>query len=176
MPRKNATPRYDVFISYSHRDKVWVRGTLEPHLKREGLKVCIDHRDFNAGAFALTEMERAVQESRKTVAVVTQHYLDGEWTAFEEVLAATLDPAALRQRLVPIRLERVELPLRLNARIWIDMADARERPSGSIASSRHCANARPAAPVRHRAGHLVRRAPRRPRIWRSSTTGTSIWS
>lgn len=36
---------YDVFISYSFRDKSWVRGELLPKLDAAGLKTFIDFRD-----------------------------------------------------------------------------------------------------------------------------------
>jgi hypothetical protein len=40
--------KYDVFISYSHKDEEWVRNILLPTLEKQGLKVCVDYRDFNA--------------------------------------------------------------------------------------------------------------------------------
>jgi hypothetical protein len=40
--------KYDVFISYSHKDQEWVRNILLPTLEKQGLKVCIDYRDFIA--------------------------------------------------------------------------------------------------------------------------------
>ena len=51
-PMAGESPEYewDVFISYSHLDGDWVRGTLMPELKKaEGLKVCIDKEDFVVG-------------------------------------------------------------------------------------------------------------------------------
>ena len=36
--------KYDVFISYSHKDEEWVRNVLLPTLEKQGLKVCIDYR------------------------------------------------------------------------------------------------------------------------------------
>jgi hypothetical protein len=36
--------KYDVFISYSHKDEDWVVNTLLPALENVGLKVCIDFR------------------------------------------------------------------------------------------------------------------------------------
>lgn len=41
---------YDVFLSYSQADAKWVRGELLARLERAKLKVCIDYRDFEAGA------------------------------------------------------------------------------------------------------------------------------
>jgi hypothetical protein len=39
---------YDVFISYSHDDKGWVRGELLQRLEAAGLKAYIDFRDFGS--------------------------------------------------------------------------------------------------------------------------------
>ena len=46
---------YDVFISYRQQepDKSWVRHTLLPSLKSEGLRVCIDFECFRLGGLSL---------------------------------------------------------------------------------------------------------------------------
>jgi protein toll len=51
---------YDVFISYSHADEDWVVKTLLPRLEAEGLKVCIDYRDFKPGKSSRHNMRDAV--------------------------------------------------------------------------------------------------------------------
>jgi hypothetical protein len=51
---------FDVFISYSSRDKVWVRGELLKRIEQAGLKAFIDYRDFTRGALIIKEMERGV--------------------------------------------------------------------------------------------------------------------
>ena len=84
---------YDVFISYSSKDQEWVRGELLRELETQGLRVCIDFRDFELGAPSVTEMERAVEQSRKTLLILTQHYLASAWTEFETLLVQTRDPA-----------------------------------------------------------------------------------
>ncbi len=60
-----------IFISYSHRDQVWVRDWLAPRLEAAGLKVLIDTRDFTVGAAELDNIERAVEASRWTLLVLT---------------------------------------------------------------------------------------------------------
>ena len=55
--------QYDVFISYSHRNKEWVRGILLPRLENAGVKVFIDFRDFIIGAPLVREMERGIMMS-----------------------------------------------------------------------------------------------------------------
>ena len=60
---------YDVFISYSSIDQGWVRSYLLPRLERAGLKVLLDHRDFEIGVPRLVNVERAIQRSRKVLAI-----------------------------------------------------------------------------------------------------------
>jgi hypothetical protein len=111
---------YDAFISYSHHDKTWVHGTLLLRLEAADLRVCIDFRNFELGAPSLTEMERAVLQSRKTLLVLTPDYLASEWTEFENILASTLDPAARRRRVIPLLLKPCKPPLRIRVLTHVD--------------------------------------------------------
>jgi hypothetical protein len=64
---------YDVFISYRHKDpdKTWVRNTLLSSLESAGPPACIDFRDFQLCAPLVTEMERAIEQSRYTLAILS---------------------------------------------------------------------------------------------------------
>ncbi len=104
--------KYDVFISYSSANKDWVRKTFAPILEKAGLKVCDYYRDFDVGAPIVKEMERAVLESRKTVLILSTAYLNSGWTEFENLMLQTLDAANQQRRLLPVIIEKCELPLR----------------------------------------------------------------
>jgi hypothetical protein len=93
---------YDVFISYSHKNKEWVRGELLSRLEEAGLRVCIDYRDFRLGAPSITEMERAASTSRKTLLVLTPEYVASDWTNFENIMLQTLDPVNRTLRIIPL--------------------------------------------------------------------------
>jgi hypothetical protein len=112
--------RYDVFVSYSHVDKNWVREWLVPCLKEASLSVCVDYECFKPGSPSIIEMERAALQSRKTVLVLTPGYLRSEWAEFENILVQTADPAGRRQRLVPLLLARCDLPPRLGMLTYSD--------------------------------------------------------
>lgn len=105
--------RYDVFISYSHKDEDWVQNWLLARLEAAGLKVCIDFRDFDLGASALDNMEQAATISNKTLLVMTPNWVASEWSNFEALLTQTQDPAARRRRLIPLMLQKSDLPPRL---------------------------------------------------------------
>jgi len=117
---------YDVFISYSSKDKAWVRGELLPRLEASGLRVCIDYRDFRPGAPIVKEIERAVLTSRRILLVLTPNYLASAWTDFEHLLTATLDPANQNLRLLSVFLAACELPLRLRYLGAVDFVDEPE--------------------------------------------------
>jgi TIR domain len=111
---------YDVFISFSHADATWVREWLQPRLEAAGLRVCIDWRDFDVGVPSLENMERAVNHSRHTLLVLTPAWVASEWTAFEELLTQTTDPAARRRRLIPLLLQPCRPPRRIAMLTYAD--------------------------------------------------------
>jgi tetratricopeptide (TPR) repeat protein len=112
--------KYDVFISYSHKDEEWVINTLLPALEIAGLRVCIDYRDFDAGKPSIVNMEDAVDESRHTVLVLTPNWTGSEWTDFEAVLTQTDDPVGRRQKMIPIMLEKCTPPKRVRSFTYVD--------------------------------------------------------
>jgi hypothetical protein len=56
-----------------------------PRLLADGLAVCIDVDAFRLGAPLVLEMERAVQASRYTLAVLSPQYLESGFTELENV-------------------------------------------------------------------------------------------
>jgi len=117
---------YDVFISYSRKDKAWVRGELANRLQQLGLKTCIDVEDFRAGAPTIKEIERAATISKKTLLIMTPNYLNSEWTEFETYLLQTQDPTNKDFRIIPLLYESCNLPSRLSYLSYIDFTDAEE--------------------------------------------------
>lgn len=117
--------KYDVFLSYrqSEPDCNWVRCILEPKLKLGGLATCIDIRDFQLGETLLLEMERAVEQSRYTLAVLSPAYLESNFTELENLLAGHLGLEESRNRLIVVQRAPCHPPLRMRANLWLDMQD-----------------------------------------------------
>ncbi|MEZ4867316.1 MAG: toll/interleukin-1 receptor domain-containing protein [Caldilineaceae bacterium] len=112
--------QYDLFISYSHADRVWVWQVLLPRLEQANLRVCIDTRDFSIGVPLLTNIATAVEQSRHTLIILTPAWLESHWTEFESLLVATTDPAGHRAKLLPLMLIACELPLRIRSLVYCD--------------------------------------------------------
>jgi hypothetical protein len=116
---------YDVFISYSSKDHVWVRGPLLERLEAAGLRVCIDVRDFQPGAPIVTEMERAVLTSRYTLVVLTPDFVNSSWTEFEQVLTFTLAHGFKQRRVIPLLKAACAPQLRIQALTPVDFTNPR---------------------------------------------------
>jgi hypothetical protein len=113
--------KYDAFISYSHKDADWVQSELLPRLENHGFKVCIDFRDFPGGGAAISSMENAVISSKRVILVMTPSYIESEWGTFENLMARTIDPAAIRRKVVPLLKETCEIPLYLKMLTYRDL-------------------------------------------------------
>ena len=112
---------YDIFISYSHKDSPWVTGELLPKLEQHGFRVFIDFRDFQSGSFSVTEMERAVNSSKRVLLVLTDDYIKSDWGTFENVMGQTTDPAAINRKLIPVLRGTCNIPLRLQILHYRDL-------------------------------------------------------
>ncbi|XP_053949429.1 protein toll-like [Anastrepha ludens] len=77
--------KYDAFISYTHQDKHFVELELLPGLEQAtpAFKVCIHVRDWLVGAFISEQIIDSVEESRRTIIVLSQHFIQSEWTLME---------------------------------------------------------------------------------------------
>src|SRR5574341_443858 len=115
--------KYDVFISYSHKDEEWADKVLRQHLDNAGLKVCIDYRDFEAGKMALLNMQDSAKQSKHVVLILTRNWLNSEWSLFEALVGGTKDPAGLQKKLVPLLCEAgIEKDINdfIAMRTWVD--------------------------------------------------------
>ena len=112
---------YDVFMSYRHQDvDTRFARDLVAALEAEGYRVAIDERDFPANASFLQEMERAIRQSRFTVAVISSRYLESGNTQEEAIITKVLDMGDRKRRLIPLIVESVPMPAWLYGIVGID--------------------------------------------------------
>lgn len=76
---------YDAFISYSHKDEEFVVNELVPKLESgpRPYKLCLHYRDWLAGEWIPTQITRSVEQSRRTIVIVSPNFLESVWGAME---------------------------------------------------------------------------------------------
>jgi hypothetical protein len=79
---------YDVFVSYSDKDRTWVLDELIPNIeKRAEINICLHERDFQVGLGILENIIQCMDKSRCLLLVISESFLKSNWCAFEMHLA-----------------------------------------------------------------------------------------
>lgn len=73
---------YDAFISYSHADEDFVVEHLVPGLENK-YTLCLHQRDWIPGIPIPTQIATSVEESRRTIIVLSQSFVDSAWGRME---------------------------------------------------------------------------------------------
>ena len=100
---------YDVFLSYSSRDKTRVFA-LAQRLDQEGVRVWVDKSFIRAGTQFLRVIDKGLSSSRRMVACWSRAYLKSECCMAETFTILSSDPSNANLRLIPVLLEDCELP------------------------------------------------------------------
>ncbi|XP_058803616.1 protein toll-like [Phymastichus coffea] len=96
--------KYDAFISFSHKDEDFVEREIIAKLE-EGprpYKLCLHYRDWLAGEWIPLQISRSVEESRRTVVILSPNFLESVWGRMEFRAAHTQVLKEGRARLIVI--------------------------------------------------------------------------
>ncbi|MBN2442185.1 MAG: toll/interleukin-1 receptor domain-containing protein, partial [Spirochaetales bacterium] len=115
-----------VFISYSTRDREWVTKYLLAGLEDKGIPCHIDYRDFEIGPPILINIEKAFEQCSATIVVYSPGWVESKWALFEAMMLQTGDPINLKKKMLPIMLEKCEVPKRLQIFTYADFTDKKE--------------------------------------------------
>lgn len=115
------TKPFDIFISYKSENLTWVE-RLKRDLERRGVKVWLDKEQIRPGDFFAEALENGIQMSKSMGLIVTPESLRSNWVREEYYRALTLVNEDSLQ-LIPIILEKAELPGFLKGRQFVDFSD-----------------------------------------------------
>ena len=120
----------DFFISYTGADLQWAEW-ITAQLCDAGYTTVFQEWDFHAGGNFVLEMHRAAIETRRTLAVLSQRYLDAIFTNPEWAAAFVRDPKGEERILVPVRIEDFKPNGLFAPLIYIDMVGLSENDAKS---------------------------------------------
>ncbi|XP_069106975.1 neurogenic locus notch homolog protein 1-like [Argopecten irradians] len=100
---------WDAFVSYKSADfdENFVVHKLFPKLEKElGFTLCLHHRDFVPGETIANNIIKAVDNSRRTILILTPRFVTSEFTRFEYQIAQQ-EMLKRTHRIIPILLEDI---------------------------------------------------------------------
>jgi tetratricopeptide (TPR) repeat protein len=115
----------DFFISYNKADKAWAEWVAWI-LEEAGYSVIIQAWDFRPGENFVLRMQEAARESKQTIAIISQAYLDAMYTYPEWAAAFAQDPRGENRTLIPIKVNPCEPSGLLKQIINIDLVGLSE--------------------------------------------------
>jgi TIR domain len=129
-------------------------------LEEAGCSVVIQAWDFRPGSNFVLEMQQAATMAERTIAVLSNDYLDALYTQPEWAAAFVQDPMSKRGVLLPVRVRPCELKGLLASLIYIDFVEqeegvARQRLLDGIHLERAKPNMAPAFPGARKEPHTT---------------------
>ncbi|HAJ61008.1 MAG TPA: hypothetical protein DCP31_18555, partial [Cyanobacteria bacterium UBA8543] len=122
--------RYDAYISYVDKepDATWVWDTLVPQLEDAGLRIAVSGDSEDPGVARVVNIERGINQAKRTVVVLSEAYLADNMAEFENVLVQTMGIQEGAYRLLPVKTAPIEpnrLPTRLSMLTTLDLVHPR---------------------------------------------------
>jgi hypothetical protein len=102
----------DFFVSYTSTDRAWAEW-IAWQLEAKDYTVVIQAWDFRPGSDFVQKMHQAVKEAHRTIVVLSPAYLTSAFGGAEWGAVFAKDPTGERGLLLPVRVEEVEPPLRM---------------------------------------------------------------
>ncbi|XP_039951451.1 protein toll-like [Bactrocera tryoni] len=126
---------FDAFISYAHQDADFVNHTLLPQLEQcePPFRVCTHERNWLAGAYIPEQIIESVEQSRRTIIVLSQHFIESDWARMEFRTAHQCSLTEGRARIIMIKYGEItksdlldrELRAYLDMNTYLDWKDVR---------------------------------------------------
>ncbi|XP_050319606.1 protein toll-like [Bactrocera neohumeralis] len=126
---------FDAFISYAHQQADFVNHTLLPQLEQgePPFRVCTHERNWLVGAYIPEQIIESVEQSRRTIIVLSQHFIESEWARMEFRTAHQCSLNEGRARIIMIKYGEIinselldkELKTYLDMNTYLDWQDTR---------------------------------------------------
>jgi hypothetical protein len=113
------------FISYTQADLSWAEW-IAWQLEESGFRTILQAWDFRAGCNFVLQMDSASKQAQRTIAVLSDRYVNAAYTHPEWASAFARDPTGEKRILLPIRVQECTLTGLLAQVVYIDLVGLTE--------------------------------------------------
>lgn len=114
-----------VFLSHSSKDKFFARKLAET-LEQNGVEVWIDEAELRVGDSLIGRIAEAIGHSEFVAAILSHNSVRSNWVMKELQWAMNEEIAGRRVKVLPILIERCDVPEFLRDKIYADFTDSDE--------------------------------------------------
>lgn len=111
-----------VFLSHSSKDKFFARKLAET-LAESGVEVWIDEAELRVGDSLVGKISAAIEQADYVAAILSPRSVRSNWVQKELKLAMTQEIAGRKIKVLPILMERCEIPPFLQDKVYADFSD-----------------------------------------------------
>ena len=111
-----------VFLSHSHADKVFAR-KLATDLRKAGHGVWIDEAEINIGDSLIEKIREGLDQVEYVAAILSSASINSPWVTRELDIASNREIDEKRVIVLPLLVEKVELPGFLKGKFYGDFTD-----------------------------------------------------
>lgn len=131
-----------IFISYTKADEPWARWVGRVLLSA-GYVVTVQYNDFLPGTNFVEQMDLAVRNTDRTIAILSPEYIKSDFAASEWQAAFRDDPLGHKRKLIPVRVAKVNLTGLLGSVVYADIVGHSEKSATAILLGAISAGSRP---------------------------------
>ncbi|CAH1263388.1 TLR1 [Branchiostoma lanceolatum] len=122
-PRHGQEFQYDFFVSHSSKDADWVDFALLPAMEADlGFKGCVADRDFVPGKSVIDNIIYSIENSYKTLLILTPNFVTSEWCKYETQQALMESLKCKTGRVIPIMLRDCQVPASVRTITYLDVS------------------------------------------------------
>ena len=115
--------QYDVFLSYSSKDKAEVR-TVAERLRADGLRVWFDEWEIKPGDSIPAKIEAGLEQTHILILFMSVHAFGSDWAILESHTFRFRDPLNKERRFIPLRLDNTPIKGSLAQFLYINWLPA----------------------------------------------------
>jgi len=119
-----------VFLSHSTSDKGFVR-RLAASLTAYGIDSWIDEAEIHYGESLISRISESIKKIDLVLAVISRNSIDSSWVRKELEWALTREIKSRRIVVIPILVDRVDIPFFLVDKLYADFTDAERYPANA---------------------------------------------